>query len=176
MTWSTLNAILTFLDYTNVTVISLTAIVLLYSKSAGVLYFCTGAVACSQSVKVIKKFVRQPRPPNLPGRRLKKSYGMPSTHSAAISYFATYIMLSSTLLPMHPSFGAMPRWLPPLITLPWAVTIMMSRVWLGHHTWPQVFAGVSFGTVFAIISFAGWVNGLNSRGKVIEEWFHSIFL
>lgn len=58
---------------TNLTVTGLTACVLLYTKSSGVLYFCVGGVACSMSVKLIKRFIRQPRPAH-PSQH-KISYG-----------------------------------------------------------------------------------------------------
>ncbi|KAF9564670.1 PAP2-domain-containing protein, partial [Agrocybe pediades] len=169
---------LSFLDRTNVTVIGLTALFNLYTRSAGVAYFTVGAVGCSLSVKVIKKFVRQPRPPPLvhvAGRkkRVKVTYGMPSTHSASISYFMTYIALACLYLPTHPSLfpaGNLIRVLLPLITLPWGVTIMMSRVWLGHHTWPQVFAGASYGAFVALAWFSLWTKwGLNEVGGELER-------
>ena len=50
-----------------------TACFILYTRSAGVVYFATGAVFCCLSVKVIKEIIRQPRPPNR--KKLKVSYG-----------------------------------------------------------------------------------------------------
>ncbi|PPR06671.1 hypothetical protein CVT26_001213 [Gymnopilus dilepis] len=64
-----------FLDRTNITVITLTASFVLYTRSAGVAYFAGGATLCSLSVKAIKKLIRQPRPAHLPGRKAKISYG-----------------------------------------------------------------------------------------------------
>lgn len=98
---------------------------------------------------------------------------MPSTHSATITYFATFIPLACIYLPLHPSLPAAPnfRFLPPLIVLPWATLIVMSRVWLGHHTWPQVAVGISYGAVFAICWFKLWVGGLNNHGNVFEQKF-----
>ncbi|KJA27178.1 hypothetical protein HYPSUDRAFT_35765 [Hypholoma sublateritium FD-334 SS-4] len=169
---------LAFLDQTNLVVTGLTAVFNLYTRSAGVFYFSAGAVLCSISVKLVKRVIRQPRPPHIPGRKAKVSYGMPSTHSATISYFATYILLASTYLRVHPSLGppsgAVWRILPPLICLPWAGSIMMSRVWLGHHTWPQVFAGASYGIAMASICFALWTGGWNDVGekaeKIVNAW------
>lgn len=154
---------------------------------------------CSISVKLVKRVIRQPRPPHIPGRKAKVSYGyvsiwfprvseprvgcrterfanrlhsMPSTHSATISYFAIYILLASMYLPVHPSLGppseAVWRILPPLICLPWTISIMMSRVWLGHHTWPQVFAGASYGIAMASIWFTLWTGGWNNFGQKAE--------
>lgn len=66
------------------------------------------------------------------------------------------------------------RIFPILITLPWAVTVMMSRVWLGHHTWPQVFAGASYGIALASVWFGLWTGGLDIVGgafeKILNEW------
>jgi len=56
-------------------VIALTACSLLYTRSIGVAYFAAGAVTCSLSVKVVKRLVRQPRPPPIVGRKLKTTYG-----------------------------------------------------------------------------------------------------
>lgn len=60
----------------NLIVIALTACFILYTRSTGAVYFTMGAVLCSLSVKVVKRIIRQPRPPNpIPGRKLKVSYG-----------------------------------------------------------------------------------------------------
>lgn len=59
----------------NFTVTALTACFILYTRSAGAVYFAIGAVFCSLSVKLVKRIIRQPRPPNLPGRQVKISYG-----------------------------------------------------------------------------------------------------
>jgi len=63
---------------TNFTLHGLTACLILYTRSAGVVYFAIGAVFCGLSVKVVKEIIRQPRPPPIniiPGRKLKASYG-----------------------------------------------------------------------------------------------------
>jgi dolichyldiphosphatase len=90
---------------------------------------------------------------------------MPSTHSAAISFLATYIILASLYLPLHPSFSSENVRLSPLITTPWAIAVVMSRVWLGHHTWPQVFAGASYGLILASVLFGLWRGGLSEYAE-----------
>jgi len=77
---------------------------------------------------------------------------------------------------MHSTFprGLATRVVPPLITIPWGVTIVMSRVWLGHHTWPQVFAGASYGIALGSIWFAIWMGGVNSIGKEWEVWVNGL--
>ncbi|KAI0657504.1 PAP2-domain-containing protein [Cubamyces menziesii] len=167
------------LDKTNAIVTTLTACVLLYTRAAGVAYFTAGAVLCSITVKILKRCLRQPRPDVtvvVNGRRKKKkTYGMPSTHSAVITYFATYISLACAYLPVHPSFPASPmlsRVLPPLLVVPLAITIAASRIWLGHHTWPQVAVGVTYGLLFVPVWFKLWTGGLNEYGRACEDMLH----
>ncbi|KAF8077960.1 hypothetical protein FPV67DRAFT_1463604 [Lyophyllum atratum] len=125
---------------------------------------------CTFTVKLLKIAIRQPRPSNLTSRQ-KTSYGMPSTHSATISYYATYIPLACLYLPLHESFPSTGgfRILPPLLFLPCAGAVVLSRIWLGHHTWPQVAAGVSYGIFFAVVWFRLWCAGFDSHGPMLEE-------
>ena len=99
---------------------------------------------------------------------------MPSTHCAAVGYYTTSIFLGCLYLPTHRTLpsGLYIRILPPLIAFPCAVTIFMSRLWLGHHTIPQVVAGILFGVAFASVWFALWTRGLNSWGEHAEEVFN----
>lgn len=57
----------------------------------------------------------------------------------------------------------------PLITTPWAVLVLASRVWLGHHTWAQVAAGCTFGVFFAWFWFELWIRGGYQWGELIEQ-------
>ncbi|KAL0946916.1 hypothetical protein HGRIS_013077 [Hohenbuehelia grisea] len=160
---------LAFLDRTNLTVTALTAICILYTRSAGAAYFATGALACSMTVKVIKRAIRQPRPKHPSQRKL--SYGMPSTHSATIMFYATYIPLACANLPLHPRLpqSSSIRLLAPLIVVPWSTLIAVSRVWLGHHTWAQVAAGSLYGVAFAAAWFSLWTRGVNEHGWALEQ-------
>ncbi|KAF9532964.1 hypothetical protein CPB83DRAFT_589943 [Crepidotus variabilis] len=161
------NVWLSFLDRTDFTVAGITGASVFYTRSAAAAYYTAGAIFCSLSVKVIKRLVKQPRPPPT-ARKLKKTYGMPSTHSAAISYLATYIVLASMFLPVHPSFppSINIRLLAPVVALPWAVAVVMSRLWLGHHTVPQVLAGASYGVALASVWFSIWKNVLSPSETV----------
>ena len=100
---------------------------------------------------------------------------MPSTHSASMAYFATYIALACARLPIHPSLSSSPalsRWLPPLIILPTATTIAASRIWLGHHTLPQVVVGLCYGMIFAPLWLSLWTGGFNEYGPEAERLVH----
>ncbi|KAH8119889.1 hypothetical protein DFH11DRAFT_15513 [Phellopilus nigrolimitatus] len=159
------------LEKTNFIVTGLTACCVLYTRSAGVAYFAAGAVACSLSVKVVKRIVRQPRPLHLtPGRQ---SYG---THSATITHYAVYVLLACTCLPVHPSLpqGQISRVLPPIIVIPWAMGIVHSRIWLGRHTWLQCIAGSVYGAAFAVGWFSLWTNGVDKVGQIVEGQFNRL--
>ncbi|KAI9454003.1 hypothetical protein F5148DRAFT_1277388 [Russula earlei] len=162
-----------FLDRANYVMVALTASAILYTHSVGVVYFCAGAVACTVSVKCVKQILRQARPVQTTNREQKQSFGMPSTHSAAITFFGTYIPLACTWLPLHTSFPKSPlfRCLVVLVTVPWTVAVARSRILLGHHTAPQVIVGCVYGFSFACIWFWLWVHGLNDWGQRVERYF-----
>ncbi|KAJ8078760.1 hypothetical protein PM082_013043 [Marasmius tenuissimus] len=168
---------LIFFDKINLTVTVATALVNVWTGSMGVAYFTAGATCCSLAVKVVKKMVRQPRPVVVMegSRKVKKSYGMPSTHSAVITFYMSYMFLACSRLPIHPSLprSSLTRLVPPLICVPWGVAICQSRVWLGHHDWAQVLAGCAFGVAFSTAWFMAWVGGLNEHGQVAERYLHS---
>lgn len=160
---------LKFLDKTSVIVTVLAATVCLHTRSAGVIYFGAGSLACALSAKLAKQAIRQERPVN--GRKV--SYGMPSTHASACTFFATYAALASIYLPVHPRIHPLLATYAPFVMIPWATLIVLSRVWLGHHTYPQVAAGVTFGICFASIWLRLWVEnvgGVRTLGGELERW------
>ncbi|KAI6028410.1 hypothetical protein F5J12DRAFT_888935 [Pisolithus orientalis] len=134
-----------------------------------VIYFGAGSLACALSAKLAKQAIRQERPVN--GRKV--SYGMPSTHASACTFFATYAALASIYLPVHPRIHPLLATHAPFVMIPWATLIVLSRVWLGHHTYPQVAAGVTFGICFASIWLRLWVEnvgGVRALGGELERW------
>ncbi|OAX44660.1 PAP2-domain-containing protein [Rhizopogon vinicolor AM-OR11-026] len=164
---------LKFLDETSKVVTTLTAVVILYTRSAGVAYFVTGAVLCSGLAKVVKRAIRQERPPQQSGRKV--TYGMPSSHACTCTFFATYITFACLQLPVHP---ALPRSaiLAPVVVLPWTFMIVMSRVQLGHHTWPQVAAGSALGACCASFWFKLWMDdasGVRTTTWAVEAMIES---
>ncbi|KAF9246512.1 hypothetical protein BU15DRAFT_85270 [Melanogaster broomeanus] len=158
---------LRFLDETSKIVPALTVAVCLYTRSAGVIYFTAGSLACVLSTKLVKKAIRQERPTH--GR--KTTYGMPSTHASGCTFYAASVPLASLYLPLHTSLNPLAVYAPILI-VPWASMIVLSRVWLGHHTWPQVVAGTAFGIWFASLWFKLWVTdvgGVRTLGGEVED-------
>jgi len=163
--------ILRFLDRINAVVTSLTAFVILYTHSAGVVYFSAGAVVCSLSVKCIKRILRHARPVQTTHLRQKQTYGMPSTHAATITFYGTYIALACAWLPLHTSLPESPllRPLVAAVIVPWTCTIACSRILLGHHTAPQVIVGCIYGFTFACAWIWLWTHRLNVWGRIVEQ-------
>ncbi|KAG2037276.1 PAP2-domain-containing protein [Suillus americanus] len=156
---------LKFLDQTSKIVTTLTAAVLLHTRSAGVAYFVTGAVLCSALAKSIKKAIRQERPSLHSGRKV--SYGMPSSHASACTFFATYITITCLQLPVHPTLPSSAMFVP-VVILPWTFMIVVSRVWLDHHTWPQVAVGTALGACCASFWFKLWMD--DAAGVKTTAW------
>ena len=96
---------------------------------------------------------------------------MPSTHSATIVFYGTYITLACTWLPLHASLPQSPflRPLAALATITWACVVASSRILLGHHTAPQVIAGCIYGLTFACVWFWPWTHGLSNLGHIVER-------
>lgn len=96
---------------------------------------------------------------------------MPSTHSAVITYYAAYTLLACLRLPIHSSLPASPltRIVAPMIILPWSAIVAVSRIWLRHHTWPQVVVGCANGLVFAPLWFHLWTHGASRYGYFLEQ-------
>ncbi|KAI0257629.1 hypothetical protein BJV78DRAFT_1116659, partial [Lactifluus subvellereus] len=155
---------------TNFVVTALTACTVLYTRSAGVAYFSAGVLACSVTVKLLKRILRQARPVTT-HRKQKQTYGMPSTHSAAIAFYGTYIPIACAWLPLHPSFPqtSLFRPLVVLVVIPWTFAVASSRNQLGHHTVPQVVVGCAYGFTFACGWFWLWTHGLSELGRIAEH-------
>lgn len=162
---------LRFLNHTNLVVTALTAFAVLYTRSVGVAYFSAGALACTVTVKILKLVLQQARPVQTTEYKQKQSYGMPSTHSATITFYGAYITMACAWLPLHQSLpaSALLRPLMTLIAVPWAFIVPGSRMWLGHHTIAQVVVGCAYGFTFACLWFSLWTHGLSGLGEIVED-------
>lgn len=114
------------------------------------------------TAKALKKLIRGPRPPPPPDSsaspvRPKKTYGMPSTHSTALTFYAAYMLpsLSSLPLPYLSGLGIVGYW----------AAGLWSRKELGYHTWEQIVAGALTGGVLTFIWRGIW-NNWDVEGKL----------
>lgn len=107
--------------------------------------------------KGIKRIIRQPRPTLVTHTgRPKKTYGMPSTHSTALTFFYTY------LVPLFPA------WRIPL-AVAWILGLW-SRHELGYHTYTQITVGALIGVVAAV----GWYTVWLYNHDFIQTWWSLI--
>ena len=136
--------------------------------------------------KVLKRFIRQPRPE----LSVKKTYGMPSTHSSSIAFFGVYLSLCIARLKPHPRF--LPNLLSrrgdsedfaPLVrgiltagVLYGAISVMWSRVRLTYHTSAQVVAGASVGGIIALACFWLWQSTLVRYTPQLERVVEDLML
>ncbi|ORY30830.1 hypothetical protein BCR39DRAFT_528524 [Naematelia encephala] len=157
--------LLYFLDQTHVTVTAVTASILLYTRSPHVLWFSIGALGSSLTAKTIKPLIGESRPPPPPPAssrsspvRPKRTYGMPSTHSTALTFYSIYLLFnpsfSSSLSQLVPS--PIPRFAVQSGIQVFCIAGIWSRVQLGYHTLLQVFAGVLLGTLLALAWTTIW--------------------
>ncbi|KAF8943756.1 hypothetical protein BGZ47_005080 [Haplosporangium gracile] len=111
---------------------------------------------------VLKRLVKQARPTEYLG----DGYGMPSSHSQFMAYFATYMIIL-----MYRN-GASSRAVSPhvvtALVLIWSILVVYSRVHLYYHTWQQVVAGTICGCLFAAGYYFFVSRFLRSRG--MQNW------
>jgi len=88
---------LVILKEANIVITVLTALSILYLRSAHSLWFGLGAIIATATAKILKRCIKQPRPTE----STKKSFGMPSTHSSSITFYGVYLLLVCLLLPIH---------------------------------------------------------------------------
>lgn len=122
--------------------------------SLHLIYFFAGSVLCAITAKVLKHLIRQPRPVVVSSSRhenitIKTSYGMPSSHSQVMAFFATYCHCAVHYV--TPSTIVLAG-----ILYIFTAMVLWSRVRLGHHTLAQVSVGTLVGASMATIWYQLW--------------------
>ncbi|KDN44361.1 PAP2-domain-containing protein [Tilletiaria anomala UBC 951] len=112
-------------------------------------YYLTAALATALLAKALKQLIRQPRPQHA-NTCQPPTHGMPSTHSATITFMGLYLVLGArgTIPAAATALGLL---LPP--------AVMWSRVHLGLHTPTQTLAGAALGASTAAAAFLLWHGG-----------------
>ncbi|KAI9244313.1 phosphatidic acid phosphatase type 2/haloperoxidase [Sporodiniella umbellata] len=127
---------------------------IIYFQSLHLIYLTVGAVLSQIVAKTLKHIIKQPRPDtNVPNKR--KSYGMPSSHSQAMGFFSGYFHQLVLFVAPQKLFGLSPSIFALLLDLA-TISVVWSRVYLGHHTAAQVLSGVSLGALCSIGWFHIW--------------------
>jgi len=126
------------------------------SREVEILLMFAGQMACEALNFALKRLIREERPQQMHG----KGYGMPSSHSQFVTFFALSLTLwllfrhipTSSTTSYSPSTLS-ERVLLSLLACMGAGAVAASRVYLNYHTPKQVLVGVAAGAVFAIIWF-----------------------
>lgn len=131
--------------------ITCTFFTIIYLRSIHMVYFTASAIAATLVAKVLKNMIKQPRPLPSNKKKTKKSYGMPSSHSTAISFFTSYLTCVVLVTPTIPY-----KYLLLIVFHCFSLSVIWSRVRLQHHTRAQVVAGTLLGIFLAAASFLMW--------------------
>jgi dolichyldiphosphatase len=117
------------------------------------IYFTCCAIFTTLVAKVLKRLIKQPRPDST---TRKTTYGMPSSHSSAISFFTAY--LQCVVLVSPPALPTMLLTAGSVSLFLFSLAVIWSRVQLGHHTQAQVIAGTLLGACMAVMFFLLWMH------------------
>jgi undecaprenyl-diphosphatase len=110
-------------------------------------WVCSVAFLISPLTTVIKEFVGRVRPPFANGGALDPSKSFPSGHSSGI---AASVVVGLVLA--WPVLTARGRRLWMAFGVVLAVTVGLSRMWLGVHYFSDVLAGESLGVAWALLT------------------------
>jgi hypothetical protein len=99
---------------------------------------------------ILKNVFLIPRPPHPPvwvHTEKEKDHGLPSTHTmTAITlpwYFVYYFNYMEPIYPLHPAVI--------VLCVVWTLSVIISRLYNGHHTLMDVVAGAILGTTFLFV-------------------------
>lgn len=110
-----------------------------------------GQFCCEAFNLVIKRMVKQGRPPGSVGN----GYGFPSSHSQYMGYFATFLILHLHFRHKFASNGVWiidqaVRALVYIAIITWAGIVAYTRYYLSYHSVSQILWGMSLGITFSI--------------------------
>ncbi|EGX50146.1 hypothetical protein AOL_s00076g351 [Orbilia oligospora ATCC 24927] len=122
------------------------AVLIFSHRELEIILACAGQLGCEAINYVLKRVIKEARPSNLKG----KGYGMPSSHTQFMFFFATYISL---WIALRNKFIPKPIKAVLLLALSaLAVGVAGSRVYLQYHTVKQVLVGSGAGVIIGL----GW--------------------
>ncbi|KAG0328985.1 hypothetical protein BGZ99_003849 [Dissophora globulifera] len=136
--------------------------VILTTRDLTVLLMLVGQLLNECINFALKKSVKQSRPTTYLG----DGYGMPSSHSQFMAFFATYMII--LMYRWGPSPDSVAPHLVTVVVIAWALLVIYSRVHLLYHTWQQVLTGSLCGCAFAVGYYFFTQHFLRSRG--MQDW------
>ncbi|EFQ97269.1 dolichyldiphosphatase [Nannizzia gypsea CBS 118893] len=125
------------------------------TREAEIIFMLAGQLSCEVLNFGLKRVIKQERPNQMNG----KGYGMPSSHSQFMGYFAIFFTLF--LLVRHtPSSSIRSGYISMVervglsaLACAGALAVALSRIYLNYHTLEQVMAGTAIGVVYGFTWF-----------------------
>ncbi|EGE07479.1 dolichyldiphosphatase [Trichophyton equinum CBS 127.97] len=125
------------------------------TREVEIIFMLAGQLSCEVLNFGLKRLIKQERPNQMNG----KGYGMPSSHSQFMGYFAVFFSLF--LLVRHtPSASIRSGYLSmlecvglSLLACAGALAVALSRIYLNYHTPQQVMAGAAIGVAYGLAWF-----------------------
>lgn len=123
----------------------------IFRRELQTMFFALGLLVAQFFSEFVKKAVKESRPFTCEALEMCDSHGWPSSHSVYMAFFSIYItLLAGRRLTFSTSFG---RVFAMVLPWPFAVIVMYSRIYLGYHSSPQVFAGCFLGLMLGSVWF-----------------------
>ncbi|KAG1682496.1 Dolichyldiphosphatase 1 [Nymphon striatum] len=146
---------------------------IIFRRDLHTICFLSGNVINEIISLILKYTIRQPRP-TLSKGILYTEYGMPSSHSQFMWFFAIYFSLF-ILIRLHHHNSSNPldnawKYISVLTFVIGAITVSYSRVYLEYHTTRQVIWGAVIGAIFAILWFFLIHFSLSPFFPMIASW------
>ncbi|KAK6344216.1 hypothetical protein TWF696_007858 [Orbilia brochopaga] len=139
------------------------AVLIFSHRELEIVLACVGQLGNEAVNYVLKRLIKEARPTNLKG----KGYGMPSSHTQFMFFFATYISLWIAVRNNAIPIAVKPLLLAALPVL--ATGIAAARVYLHYHTARQVMVGAAAGVVIGLGWFVATALMKNFAGGVVWD-------
>jgi dolichyldiphosphatase len=130
-----------------------------------------GMAACEGITRVLKHTLQQPRPDTCTALQMCHSHGMPSSHTSAAFFYATFTLLHSRQRLRQQQRPAAAALLVMEQAATWAVAaaVAVSRIYLGYHSALQVAAGAALGTLLGVVWYCGCHVGSSRWGPLVQS-------
>ncbi|KAG8231784.1 hypothetical protein J437_LFUL011884 [Ladona fulva] len=150
----------------------------LFRRDLHTIAFFIGTMVNELLNLILKHTICEARP--LHRNALYTEYGMPSSHSQFMWFFAVYVIyfVFWRLHHMNNSTVLENVWKTAIIVgcVSMATMVTISRVYLQYHTWKQVLSGFLVGVIFATVWFAITHLFLTPLFPIVASWRVSEFL
>lgn len=145
---------------------------ILFRRDLHTITFFLGTLASEALNYFLKHTIQDPRPVTRPNDY--NEFGMPSSHSQFMWFFATYISFFVFIRLHHMNNNTIMESMSKLViigsSVALALTVCVSRVYLQYHTLAQVICGSVVGFLFATVWFAFTYFVLTPVFPTIVSW------